>query len=180
MVLEPISPIQSPLLRPHSRAQSQPQNKLDYSSPEEDDSTFHGAISSLPLPRAHSSDSDDEADDTESALGLVMERPIASSVASIEPTERLEVLQRANTELNRKLIEAEKTLQRRLAEHDSEIDEMQGRLEEMKSELSATKREEKELRSKEVSPQLKNSVILKNSEFSVKTKPKFQHSRLRF
>jgi phage shock protein A len=64
--------------------------------------------------------------------------------------DRLDVLQKANTELGRKLMEAEKTLQNKLNEHDMDLDEMQGRLEELKSELTSTKREEKELRAKEV------------------------------
>lgn len=93
------------------------------------------------------SDSDDEQD---SSLGLVMERNIVSSNASMEPLERLDALQRQNAELARKCMEAERTLQNRLGEHESELEEMQGKLEEMRSELSATKREEKELRSKEV------------------------------
>jgi len=64
--------------------------------------------------------------------------------------DRLDALQKANTELGRKLMEAEKTLQDRLMEHDMELEDMQERLEELKSELTSTKREEKELRSKEV------------------------------
>lgn len=79
-----------------------------------------------------------------------MERNIFNSNASMEPLERLDALQRQNAELARKCMEAERTLQNRLAEHESELEEMQGRLEEMRSELGATKREEKELRSKEV------------------------------
>lgn len=100
------------------------------------------------MPRSASdSDSDDE---NESSLGLVMERSAASSTVSLEATERLEALQKANAELGRKLIEAERTLENRLNEHDMDLDEMQGRLEELKSELTSTKREEKELRTKEV------------------------------
>lgn len=79
-----------------------------------------------------------------------MDRSAASSTVSMEPIERLEALQRINADLGRKLVDAEKTLQRKLSEHDAEVEDMQGRLEEMRSELSATKREEKELRSKEV------------------------------
>ena len=112
------------------------------------DDSFMKAISSLPMPRA-SSDSDEE--DEESALGLVMDRSATSSAVSLEPMDRVDVLQRVNTDLSRKLMEAEKTLQNKLTEHEVELEEMQSRLEEMRSELSATKREEKELRSKEVS-----------------------------
>jgi predicted RNase H-like nuclease (RuvC/YqgF family) len=104
------------------------------------------SISSLPMPRA-GTDSDDDDD---SALGLVMDRSTASSTVSLQPDDQTEALTRTNVDLRRRLAEAEKTLQNRLLEHDSELEEFQGRLEEMRSELSATKREEKELRSKEV------------------------------
>ncbi|KAF8895970.1 hypothetical protein BD779DRAFT_1466017 [Infundibulicybe gibba] len=171
------SPVGSPPFggaasRPHSRARSQPQSHFhnmgyqfgspgddrDYALPGEDDtvSDFRGqqgsekfmqSLSSLPMPKS-SPDSDSEEEE-ESVLGLVMDRSTTSSTTSLEPQDRLDVLQRANTELGRKLMEAERTLQNRLSEHESDLEEMQGRLEEMRSELSATKREEKELRSKE-------------------------------
>jgi hypothetical protein len=111
------------------------------------DDTFMKSISSLPMPHV-SSDSDEDEED--SALGLVMDRSAASSTVSMEPMDRLDALQRSNADKTRKLMEAEQTLQNKLTEHELELEEMQGRLEEMRSELSATKREEKELRSKEV------------------------------
>lgn len=158
-----------PFARPHSRTQSQPFTSIGimYPSPDRDhlssgehspdmDSSFDypqksdsfvRQLSSLPMPRSASdSDSDDE---NESSLGLVMERSATSSTVSLESTERLDALQKANAELGRKLIEAERTLENRLNEHDMDLDEMQGRLEELKSELTSTKREEKELRTKE-------------------------------
>ncbi|KAG6888315.1 hypothetical protein C0992_008849 [Termitomyces sp. T32_za158] len=98
------------------------------------------------MPRADDSDSDDE----ESSLGLVVDRTVTSSTASMEPMDRLDALHRANEDLSRKLNDAEKTLQNKLLEHESELEEMQIRLEEMRTELNATKREEKELRSKEI------------------------------
>jgi phage shock protein A len=102
------------------------------------------------MPRAgsDSDSSDDEEDPT--MLGLVLDRSAASSTVSMEPLERLDALQKANADLGRKLMEAERTLQSKLADHENELEEMQGRLEEAKSELTATKREEKELRAKEV------------------------------
>ncbi|KIM59417.1 hypothetical protein SCLCIDRAFT_9958 [Scleroderma citrinum Foug A] len=110
---------------------------------------FLDGVSSLPLPRASgSADSDSDSED-ESSLGLVLDRSAASSTVSLEPFERLDALQKANTELGRKLMEAERTLQVKLQEHDTDLEEMQARLEELKSELTATKREEKELRAKE-------------------------------
>lgn len=116
--------------------------------------SMYDSVSSLPMPRAGSdSDSDNEvhdSDDADSSLGLVLDRSAASSTVSLEPHDRLEALQRANADLGRKLMDAERTLQNKLSDHESELEEMQGRLEEARSELSATKREEKELRSKEV------------------------------
>lgn len=111
-------------------------------------------ISVIPMPdlRSHGSDSDsDQEADDDQTLGLVLDRPIASSVASMMPQDRLDALQRANAELARKLMEAEKTLQNRLTEHEIELEELENRLDEAKSELMAAKREEKELRAKEVS-----------------------------
>ncbi|KAK2459883.1 hypothetical protein APHAL10511_008083 [Amanita phalloides] len=103
-------------------------------------------LSCADLSDASSGSSDEEED---SALGLVMDRTVNVSTASLEPIERLDALQRANVELGRKLVEAEATLQRKLLEHESELEEMQSKLDEMRAELGATKREEKELRSKE-------------------------------
>ncbi|GLB40717.1 hypothetical protein LshimejAT787_0805880 [Lyophyllum shimeji] len=168
----PVLPVMSPTFgrppsRPHSRAQSQPQARLfgsgggrfgdddndhtidanplyDYRGARTDD--IMKGISSLPMPRSADSDSDGEED---SILGLVLDRSAASSTVSLEPMDRLDVLQRANAELSRKLMEAEKMLQNKLMEHESELEDMQGRLEEMRSELNAAKREEKELRAKE-------------------------------
>ncbi|KAI8969509.1 hypothetical protein BD414DRAFT_525819, partial [Trametes punicea] len=115
----------------------------------DDERPFHEQISSLPMPRRSPDDSDDDSEVEEALLGLVMDRSAASSTVSLDMQERLDALQRANTELGRKLVEAERTLQNRLAEHEQELEDMQSRLEEARSELSATKREEKELRSKE-------------------------------
>ena len=72
------------------------------------------------------------------------------ATASLEPLDRLDALQRANVDLNRKCMEAERTLQHKLSEHELELEELQSRLEEVRSELAHTKREEKELRSKDV------------------------------
>ena len=167
--LGPFSPGSPPLgatiSRPHSRAQSQPQNSFPtshfdhgYSSP--DDSNNHtmrrsrsqygyyddSFDSSVPIPRASTSDSDDE---DEIDAGLVLDRNNASSI-SLELHDRLDALQRNNEELSRKLLEAEKTLQDKLANYDMELDEAQHKLEELRSELSASNREEKDLRTKDV------------------------------
>jgi hypothetical protein len=122
---------------------------------------IHQTISSLQMPSrrsphsspndssdSHSSSSDEE-DEMDSHL--IHERaPTSSTVSMMEPQDRLDALQRTNNDLNRKLMEAERTLQTRLNEHDSEIEELQARIDELNAELGATKREEKELRAKEV------------------------------
>lgn len=112
---------------------------------------FMDTISSLPVPRRSASDTESDSDsEDESSLGLVLDRSATSSTVSLEPFDRVDALQKANTELSRKLIEADRALQNKLMEHDNDLEEMQARLEELKSELTATKREEKELRAKEV------------------------------
>ena len=102
--------------------------------------------SSAPIPRASTSDSDDE---DEIDAGLVLDRNDASST-TLELHDRLDALQRNNEELSRKLLEAEKTLQDKLANYDMELDEAQHKLEELRSELSASNREEKDLRARDV------------------------------
>ena len=117
-------------------------------------------ISSLPIPTPEDSNSDLESESDDEtrrmSIGLIMDntmnhgRSVTSSIVSLAPQDRMEALQKNNQDLARRLMEAERTLQNRLADHEVEIEEMQGKLDEMKTELSATKREEKELRSKEV------------------------------
>lgn len=159
-------------MRPHSRSQSHGQfsNAGNYydsidriTSPHElhdrrddyGDDSFEVLQSIIPMPDLRSgsrnSDSGSESDpEDDHTMGLVFDRSVASSLASMEPQERLEALQRANAELARKLMDLEKTLQNRLTEHEMELEEMENRLDEAKSELMSAKREEKELRAKEV------------------------------
>lgn len=111
---------------------------------------FINSISSLPMPRRSSDSGSDSDGEDESSLGLVLDRSATSSTVSLEPLDRVDALQKANAELSRKLMEADRALQNKLMEHDNDLEEMQARLEELKSELTATKREEKELRAKEV------------------------------
>jgi hypothetical protein len=137
----------------------------DYESSQND--SFMNSISSLPLPHPHTPDSGPDSD-SEDTLGLVLDRSAASSTVSMEPLDRVDALQRANAELGRKLMEAERTLQGKLADHENELEEMQGRLEEVRSELSATKREEKELRAKEVSRNVLDVVFYSNPLIAAK------------
>lgn len=109
------------------------------------DASFVNDVSTLPLPR-----SEDDSDEEELDLNLVHERTTTSSTVSMEIHERMEALQRNNEELGRKLMEAERTLQNKLMEHETELEETHMRLEELRSELSLSNREEKELRAKDV------------------------------
>ena len=156
-------PLGATISRPHSRAQSQPQNSFSgshldygYSSPDDNNYTMRSPgsqygyyndpfDSSVPIPRASTSDSDDE---DEIDADLVLDRN--NSTISLELHDRLDSLQKNNEELSRKLLEAEKSLQDKLANYDMELDEAQHKLEELRSELSASNREEKDLRAKDV------------------------------
>jgi len=135
---------------------------LGYSSPEDTnhtvktvsrygfnnyDGSFVNDVSTLPMPRSSENDSDEE---NEVDAGLVHDRTTSSSTVSMEVHERMEALQRNNEELGRKLMEAERTLQNKLMEHETELEETHMRLEELRSELSLSNREEKELRAKDV------------------------------
>lgn len=105
------------------------------------------------MPRSRDSDSDSDHEDMTHRVSdfiLDHERSIASSAASLAPQDRLDAMSRANEELARKVMEAERSLQNRLTDHELEIEELQSKLDELRSELTATKREEKELRNKEV------------------------------
>ena len=165
--------------RPHSRAQSQPQNSFTgsyfdhgYSSPDDNNnytmrrskSQYGYDDSSVPIPHGSTSDSDDE---DEIDAGLVLDRNDASST-SLELHDRLDALQRNNEELSRKLLEAEKTLQDKLSNYDMELDEAQHKLEELRSELSASNREEKDLRTKDVRSISLPLSFLANGDFRLK------------
>ena len=166
---EPPSPnsFRRPSSRPHSRTRSTPNTGFhapfdaSYASQEDTvkrplsrysnfDDSFENAVSSLPMPRGSGFDSDEE--DMDTGLGLVMDRSKTNSTVSMEETERLEALQRANEDLSRKCIESEMALQNKMDEHEVELAEIHARLDELKNELSASNREEKELRAKDVRP----------------------------
>ena len=124
----------------------------DLSETSFDEDGFPG-LNTLPMPRftGDDSDSDSDSDREDAALGLVHERTVTASSISLDLQERLDAQQKANDDLRRKLSDAEDTLQRKLSEHEADLESMQQRIEELKVELSATKRQEKELRGKEVS-----------------------------
>lgn len=121
---------------------------------------FDDSLSRIPMPHSSDSDSsDDEHDGRGSPASLYTHlvfdpehgpRSTTSSTASLLPGERVEALSRANTELAKRLQDAERTLQRKISEHESDLEELQHKMEELKSELARSKRDEKELRSKEV------------------------------
>ena len=112
-------------------------------------------LNTLPMPRfndgGEDSDEDSDEDREDTALGLVHERTITASSISLDLQERLDAQHKVNNDLRKKLTEAEDTLQRKLSEHEADLEGLQTRIEDLRSELSATKRQEKELRGKEVS-----------------------------
>ncbi|KLO17115.1 hypothetical protein SCHPADRAFT_822027 [Schizopora paradoxa] len=155
--------ISSPPMRPHSRARSHGQFD-HYGSPDHSEwgsgnfsfmsmppeGRHRDENSSIMLPPRHNDDEDsDSGEDEDPTLGLVLDRSAKSSLVSMAPQDQLDALQKANTELVRKLQSVEQNMQHRLIDHETEIEDLQNRIEEMKIELSATKREEKELRGKE-------------------------------
>lgn len=64
--------------------------------------------------------------------------------------DRYEDLERIHEETVKKLKELQRTLDQKMADHESEIEEMLVRKEELEAELASSKRDEKELRLKEV------------------------------
>ncbi|TFK27476.1 hypothetical protein FA15DRAFT_723927 [Coprinopsis marcescibilis] len=132
----------------------------------EEINSLHQSINSIPLPSSgggHDSDEEDES----AVLGLVQpdlglnttigqrlyamhqHRQFTSSDASLADYERIEALTKQNEELHRKRQEYEDVLNKKVAEHENEYAELQGIVEQVKAELTAAKREEKELRGKE-------------------------------
>ncbi|KAF7972429.1 hypothetical protein HWV62_17996 [Athelia sp. TMB] len=148
------TPSSRPGSRPGSRGSSYgtPFGQHFPRSPESPDGLDFSSISTMPMPRPDfgaGSDQDDSDSDSDPDVVHDHDRTTTSSSASLEPQERLDALQRANAELGKKLMDAERTLQNRLADHEGELEEYQAKVEELRGELSATKREEKELRGKE-------------------------------
>jgi len=81
---------------------------------------------------------------------MILRSPAASFVSLSSPEERAEAMARTNDELMRKLEEKEAHFMARFSEHEQVIDELQSKVDQMRTELGATKKEEKELRVKEV------------------------------
>ncbi|KAF5342193.1 hypothetical protein D9611_001989 [Ephemerocybe angulata] len=159
------SPVSSP--SPHSRPPSRQHahsnsggfaslhyDEHGYSSPDE---TVHhrrrsigasGSVNTVPLPRLNPDAGD--SDDEESVLGLLTSgRATLESNASMDDLARLDALQRQNEELKKKRAETEDILHKKIAEHEADYADLQANLDQLRMELGATKREEKELRSKE-------------------------------
>jgi hypothetical protein len=108
--------------------------------------SFLSSIGSFVMPkRDDGSDSDDEVQNI-----LVYDRSIAPSNASMDSQERVDVLNKTIDELRKKLSDTEKGLNRKVNDLELELEEAQEKLEELKAELVAGRKEEKELKSKEV------------------------------
>ncbi|THH10043.1 hypothetical protein EW145_g1587 [Phellinidium pouzarii] len=148
----------SPPMRPSSRTHSHGQYSMSMSAQNFDNMSpnerarfeyDHGDSFERSLQHASDGDSDDDVDDGEDpTLGLRLERSVSASMAHVS-REREEALERTNQDLQRRVVEQDRILQRKIAEHESELEEMENMLEETKSELNAKMREEKELRAKE-------------------------------
>lgn len=126
---------------------SPPPSDLDLS-----EQSFHDRlVNSIPMPRNDSDSDEDDDDDDDPTLGLVHERMPTSSTISLDLSERLEALQRANAELKKKLRDNTEAMEKRISSQEAEIVRLEQELEERRSELAYAKRSEKELRAKDVS-----------------------------
>ncbi|KAI5886088.1 uncharacterized protein SCHCODRAFT_02112215 [Schizophyllum commune H4-8] len=152
--------------RPHSRTASQPhpdytptqvfsapvrRNGHSHSS-SEDESFPRSRSSPSPPPRSPSPNSDSGSnsdEDGDSSLIREYHSNRTLSMASIDSESREEVLSRTLTETQRKLQEAEASYQRKISENESDIDELQTRLQDMRADLNNMRRQEKELKTKE-------------------------------
>jgi len=111
-----------------------------------DEMSFLASISSLPMPKHD----DDSGSDDEVQSILLYDRSAAPSNASMDSIERVDVLNKTIDELRKKLSDTEKGLNRKVNDLELELEEAQEKLEELKAELIAARKEEKELKSKEV------------------------------
>ena len=193
------TPLNSPPTgsRPHSRSQSYPQNIAAlYGSDRFDDSddftisqpistdnsldemSFLSSISSLPIPK-HDDDSDS---DEEVQNILVYDRSATQSNASMDSQERVDVLNKTIDELRKKLSDTEKGLNRKVNDLELELEEAQEKLEELKAELIAARKEEKELKSKEVCLRAVLGILFRLIHHSRrnKTKPRFRLLRQKY
>jgi len=75
----------------------------------------------------------------------------ASSTHSAANEERIEALQKANASLAKKLRETTRELEHKLGEHEAEVEELQQRIDDLKTETAVARHKEKELKVKEVS-----------------------------
>lgn len=113
------------------------------------DDLSRGDPDSLTLDDLANKSMDSDADgDSELEDSLV--RSNTMSTVSMMDQDRLDALSRANAELSRRIQESERALLQKVTDHEIELEELQAKLDELTEELHATKREEKELRTKEV------------------------------
>ncbi|KAL1667408.1 hypothetical protein GGF50DRAFT_112303 [Schizophyllum commune] len=151
--------------RPHSRTASQPHpdytptqvfsapvRRNGHSHSPKDESFPRSRSSPSPPPRSPSPNSDSGSnsdEDGDSSLIREYHSNRTLSMASIDSESREEVLSRTLTETQRKLQEAEASYQRKISENESDIDELQTRLQDMRADLNNMRRQEKELKTKE-------------------------------
>lgn len=114
------------------------------------DERSHRRMTLTMLRRSSDSDGEDGPEDEDPTYGASHMREATSSTVSLSTHEQLEALHKVNDELRKKLKDTEDTLQKKLSEHEGDLNDMHQRMEELESELAATKGRERELRSKEV------------------------------
>ena len=96
-------------------------------------------------------DQSGSSDSETASMTDMLTRPHTASDASLStPEERIEALQRVNAELHKKLKDNDRMLLARLQERELEIEDLQGRLEELRTELQTAQKDQKELRQKGV------------------------------
>lgn len=113
------------------------------------DDDFLKSVNSLPMPRSGDSDEEEEEEDEE-YLVRVVGREIVSSTTSIELGERLEALVKANQALIEKLRTVERSINVKQEGYDTELEQYRMRIEELEGALNVAKRDDRDMRNKEV------------------------------
>ncbi|KAG8905983.1 hypothetical protein FRB99_007840, partial [Tulasnella sp. 403] len=122
---------------------------------DDDDDEFVGedsmaSVDMMLNPETFAHEGGDSDDDTASMKDNLIRPHLPSDASMSTPEERVEALQRVNIDLSRKFKELDRHLHDRLSEREFEIEELTMRLDEMRVELQAARKDEKDLRQREV------------------------------
>lgn len=88
-----------------------------------------------------------------------------TSMFSVNTSDRIDELERIREEQTKKLKEVQRTLEDKMATHELEMEEMLVQKEELEAELASSKRDEKELRLKDVCASLPAFWLYRLQEF---------------